>query len=277
MSSEVLTTRALEEQNKCKRFSRPSISLTGATSKCDRTSSEGLTRKALEEHDKRVTSEAPEPTVKAKSQSKDERASLASRGRKLDRTDSTRSLSLGQTRCESASRNQLERKTTRSSLYTPPSTLRSGRLNVFKVVAAATAWKRLSVRRPAILAALKPKVATENTYKLGPDEGKAFKPDRVKAIIETVLNSFLKNFRYTPEGSKRMCLAISKDVKSRVKMLDFQRYKLVCNVTIMQNRGQGSQMSSRCLSNADFDGFTSASLTTSQIISVVTVHAVYFD
>ena len=198
--------------------------------------------------------------------------------RQLERNESTRSLSVGQPNCESLGRRQLERKGTRSSLYTPPSTMRSGgRLNVFRVVAAATAWKRLSERRPAILAALKPKVATENTYKLGPDEGKAFKPDKVKDIIETVLDSFLKCFRYTPEGSRRMCLAISKDVKSRVKMLDFQRYKLVCNVMIMQNKGQGSQMSSRFLGNADFDTFASASLTTPQIISVVTVHAIYFD
>ncbi|GFR95230.1 Tctex1 domain-containing protein 1 [Elysia marginata] len=248
-----------------------------AAVKCNRRSSEGLTRKALEEHDKRVTPAPPEPTARTRSQSRDDRASMGSRGgRILSRAESKGSLTQPRVG-ESTSRSQLERKPTRSSLYTPTSTMRSGRLNVFRVVAAATAWKRLSERRPAILAALKPKVATENTYKLGPDEGKAFKPDKVKAIIETVLNSFLKSFRYTPEGSRRMCLAISKDVKSRVKMLDFQRYKLVCNVMIMQNKGQSSQISSRCLGNADLDGFASASITTPQIIALVTVHAAYFD
>ncbi|RUS69066.1 hypothetical protein EGW08_023169 [Elysia chlorotica] len=276
MSSDVFTARTSDGTSRGPRSSRASIS--GATSKGGRRTSEGLTRKALEEHDKRITSGAPEATPRRKSQSRDERANSISRGRKISRADSIRSLSGGQTGAESVFRYPpLERKTTRSSLQTPPSTMRSGRLNVFKVVAAATAWKRLSERRPAILAALKPKVATENTYKLSPDDGKTFKPDKVKTIIETVLSSFLKNFRYTPEGSKRMCLAISKDVKSRVKMLDFQRYKIVCNSLIMQNRGQGSQVSSRCLGSADVDGFASASLTTPQIISVVTVHAVYFD
>ncbi|GFN84796.1 TCTEX1 domain-containing protein 1-b [Plakobranchus ocellatus] len=275
MTTEPLTTRALEEHDRWQKGPRTGISR--STSKQSLMASELLTRRALEEHDKSHSTSQSGGVARTRSQSRDERANAISRSRKISRVESSRSLSLSQLNQESSSKGQLERKPTRSSLYTPSSTMRAGGMTVFRVVAAAKAWKRLSERRPAILASLKPKVAVENTYKLGPDEGKVFKPEKVKSIIENVLNSFLKSFRYTQEGSKRMCLAISRDVKSRVKMLDFQRYKLVCNVIIMQNKGQGSQMSSRCLSNTDFDTFASASLTTSQIICVTTVHAFYFD
>jgi hypothetical protein len=66
-------------------------------------------------------------------------------------------------------------------------------------------------------------------------------------------------------------------IKARTKTCNFLRYKLVCNVLIMENKGQGSQVVSRGLLNTDTDSFATYTYRNSSLIAVAHVHGLYFE
>jgi len=74
-----------------------------------------------------------------------------------------------------------------------------------------------------------------------------------------------------------MAMRLSEVIKDRVKALPLRRYKLVCSVVIGQNGGQAVRHASRCLCDADNDGFASASYANSSLFAIATVYAVYHD
>ncbi|CAG5124036.1 unnamed protein product [Candidula unifasciata] len=168
---------------------------------------------------------------------------------------------------------QSERKSSRSM----PSTAshQSAALSVFRVIQAARNWKRLSRRHQTTQE--KPKPRLENTYRLGPDPEKLFNRAKVEVVIEDVFNRLLKNFKNSSGDSKDRCLLISAEILRLVKHLDFQRYKIVCNVIIMQNKGQGSEVASRCVWNSEMDSSASVTRAIGDIVCVANVHAMYFE
>ena len=174
-----------------------------------------------------------------------------------------------------AVRAPLDRQVSRVSISNSNPT-RAPKVSIFGVVLAKGAWKRLSQRKRSV-AVEKPKVKLENTYRLGPEPEHVFKPDLVRGVIEEVLTSFLKTFKYTAVGAKQMSTTIAAEVKMKVKRLGYPRYKIVVGVIIMQNKGQGSQVASRSVWNAATDSYASYTLTTNEIVAIGNVHGVYFE
>ncbi|XP_059149043.1 dynein light chain Tctex-type 5-B-like [Physella acuta] len=228
-------------------------------------STEPLTLKAIEHHDK----VHPRLSLSKHKASKDGLSSQKNRSRLMSRSESNRSISNSQ---HELSGRSPERQLSRSSLT---NTRPSAGLSVFRLIAAARAWKKLSQKRCPVPET--PKIRYENTFRLQPDPDRTFKADKIKPVINDILKRYLRHFKYTQDGSKQMCLAISSEVKSRVKGFDFPRYKIVCNVIIMQNKGQGSEICSRCIWSPETDSFASETFKTGHIICVVSVHAVYFE
>jgi len=74
-----------------------------------------------------------------------------------------------------------------------------------------------------------------------------------------------------------MSTQLSEVIKERIKALRLPRYKLVCSVIIGQNSGQALRHVSRCLCDADNDGFASASYSNNSLFATATVYAVYND
>jgi len=74
-----------------------------------------------------------------------------------------------------------------------------------------------------------------------------------------------------------MAKQLSEVIKDRIKALRMPRYKLVCSVVIGQNSGQAVRNASRCLWDADNDGFASASYANRSLLATATVYAVYYD
>ena len=137
--------------------------------------------------------------------------------------------------------------------------------------------KGLSRWRLAVTEPEKPKVKLENTYRMEPAKSETFKVDLVEGVIKDVLSSTFKNFKYTPERCKVVTTRMVSDIKRKVKELDFPRYKIVCNVVIMQNKGQGSKVSNRCVWDANTDSHASYTFVNSDVIAVGHVHGVYFE
>ena len=217
---------------------------------------------------------------------KDEKTSVkvqpphGGRARNASRSDSLMSL-------QPPSQPGGQSSTTSTSLRPPPerqmskvavqnATPRRTGVSIFGIVAAARAWKRMGLKKQAAVPE-KPKVKLENTYRLGPEPEQIFRPDQVRVVIKDILTSSLDNFKYTSEGSKQMCCTLASEIKARVKRMGFPRYKIVCNVIILQNKGQGSEIASRSVWNANTDSYASYTFTTNAVVAIGNVHGVYFE
>ncbi|XP_070204523.1 dynein light chain Tctex-type protein 2B-like isoform X1 [Littorina saxatilis] len=146
-------------------------------------------------------------------------------------------------------------------------------MSIFRLVAATRTWQRLAKRKREAAVPIR----LENTYQLEPDARTRFSPSKVEAILKEVLESRLRNVNYNPEQCRRVTTDLATIIKNRAKKLEFQRYKLVCNVLIMENKGQGSQVVSRGLTNTDTDSFAAYTYRNPSLIAVANVHGIYYE
>ncbi|KAJ8313106.1 hypothetical protein KUTeg_010479 [Tegillarca granosa] len=160
----------------------------------------------------------------------------------------------------------------------PKSDGRPSGMSFFRIVAATRAWQRLAKKSKASSSQpQKPIVRLENTYRLEPVSGTAFSPEKVENVIRDVLDSRLNKVTYHPARSKTLATDLSTVIKGRVKMLDFKRYKIVCNVIIMENKDQGVQVASRCIWNSSTDNFATYTYRNSSITAIAYVHGAYYE
>ncbi|KAI3368243.1 hypothetical protein L3Q82_007962 [Scortum barcoo] len=82
-----------------------------------------------------------------------------------------------------------------------------------------------------------------------------FKPAVVKECIRETVREQLSGLRYDPEEVTELSRSLADSIKVKVKNSGIDRYKLVVQVVIGEQRGQGVKMSSRCLWDADTDNY----------------------
>lgn len=115
----------------------------------------------------------------------------------------------------------------------------------------------------------------ENTYKLSPDRGKFFDPVKISQIIESTLNDNLKDVPY--DKCAGLCTYLAEVIKDDIKASGIQRYKLVTNVILFEDKRQGFHWGSRCLWNPNFDNFATASYTGQGYRAVGACFASYYE
>ena len=109
-----------------------------------------------------------------------------------------------------------------------------------------------------------------NTYELEPVN--AFDTAKVKSIL---LEEFDK-VRHLPAVNQNIiCLGLTNDIKRRVKLLGFSRYKYVVMVTMGENKHQGVNMSSRFFWDDKNDSYISHSLKLKEYFMVGVIYAIY--
>ena len=121
----------------------------------------------------------------------------------------------------------------------------------------------------------KPKL--ENTFKITPDNNTQFCSARVTKVVQDLLMRELQGQRYDPSTSKGVVSGLSTRIKDKVKDLNFQRYKIVCNVIIGQNKGQGFELASRCLWSSGTDNWACASYKNDSLFVIAMVHGTYYE
>ncbi|XP_049630442.1 dynein light chain Tctex-type protein 2B [Suncus etruscus] len=96
---------------------------------------------------------------------------------------------------------------------------------------------------------------SENTYILRPIFQQRFRPSVVKVCIHTVLKEELTNAEYSPEEMPHLTKHLSESIKNKLKEMGFDRYKMVVQVVIGEQRGEGVFMAARCFWDADTDNY----------------------
>nr|KAF6383866.1 hypothetical protein mPipKuh1_017203 [Pipistrellus kuhlii] len=79
----------------------------------------------------------------------------------------------------------------------------------------------------------------ENTYILRPVFQQRFRPSVVKECIHAVLKEELATAEYSPEETPSLTKRLSETIKDKLKTMGFDRYKMVVQVVIGEQRGEG--------------------------------------
>ncbi|KAL8605078.1 hypothetical protein ACOMHN_018879 [Nucella lapillus] len=146
-------------------------------------------------------------------------------------------------------------------------------MTVYRLVTATRSWQHYTKKAKSP----HPHESYENTYRMEPEKTSKFSSAKVEAILKDVLESRLKDVRYNPELCRRYTTELVGAIRARTQTCGFQRYKLVCNVLIMQNKGQGSRVVSRGLLNTDTDSFATYTFRNATLVAVAYVHGLYFE
>ncbi|XP_068676601.1 dynein light chain Tctex-type protein 2B-like [Montipora capricornis] len=114
-----------------------------------------------------------------------------------------------------------------------------------------------------------------NTYKLCPDAEKRFRSKDVKDIIDSVLEKRLRGMPYDADKCRSLLPIIVDEIKEKVKLLGFERFKLVCLVTIGKLNNQGVRVASRCLWDTATDRMATSSFCSDDLFASAVVFGIY--
>uniref|UniRef100_UPI0037E88297 dynein light chain Tctex-type protein 2B n=1 Tax=Semicossyphus pulcher TaxID=241346 RepID=UPI0037E88297 len=115
-----------------------------------------------------------------------------------------------------------------------------------------------------------------DTYLIRPKHQHKFKPAIVKECIREVVRERLSGMRYEPEEVPELSRSLADSIKDKVKDAGFDKYKLVVQVVIGEQRGQGVKMSSRCLWDADTDNYAEDIFMNDSLFCAVAVFGSYY-
>ncbi len=170
-----------------------------------------------------------------------------------------------------------------------PSTSRSGSASqgpsIFGILASKRLAKqfvsRFTLRRSGRLHSNQgssrgvPNVPKEPTYRMEPK--RKFNSSPVEKIMKEILDSRLEGFEYSHKRCAMMSKILTEEIKERVKKLRFDRYKIVCIVTMGEKKGQDMRLSSRCAWDTSVDTSATYTWQDGQAFCSATVYGIYHE
>lgn len=132
---------------------------------------------------------------------------------------------------------------------------------------------RLLGRKSRIL--LNPIPRFQPTYRL--KSSNPFNRERCENIINRLMSKFIETYKYTAKSAQIHCQNISQEINRRLKLCNYDRYRLICVVTI----GEKSQQSCKCVAkflwDPETDTYTNITYESSTCFVTVTVFALYYN
>ena len=119
------------------------------------------------------------------------------------------------------------------------------------------------------------KVQYENSYHMEPP--RRFQADPINTMLHEMLVEALQSEVYEPITCSTLCKSLTQEIKTKVKALNYQRYKFVCTVNIGEKKDQGVRCGSRCIWDTDRDTFAQASYQNAHLYATAMVYACYFE
>lgn len=113
----------------------------------------------------------------------------------------------------------------------------------------------------------------EPTYRMEPK--RSFNSGLVEKCIKDILEDRLENFQYNPKFSANIIKVLSEEIKDRVKVFCFDRYKIVCIVTLAQRNDQGLMLGSRSSWDKKNDNYACYTFMNPHIVCTATVYGIY--
>ncbi|XP_011053044.1 PREDICTED: tctex1 domain-containing protein 1-like [Acromyrmex echinatior] len=116
----------------------------------------------------------------------------------------------------------------------------------------------------------------QNTYRL--ESYKAFHAVAVDKIIRDVMEIKLSTITsYQPDQTSKLCLEIAGDVLKAVYKKDYDRYKIVTQVYIIQRFQQSMNAAFQCLWDVERDNYSYHVFENNHIYACCCVFGIYYD
>ena len=119
------------------------------------------------------------------------------------------------------------------------------------------------------------------TYRTEPEDNARFYPSEVKNACEAVLKSncdsmMADDASFLEEAPDR-CAGMVEQIKAKVKELNIPRYKIVVQVTLGENKGQGVRVASRCLWDHKTDNYATLTYKNERYFACAVVFGAYTE
>ncbi|KAK9307435.1 hypothetical protein QLX08_002245 [Tetragonisca angustula] len=115
----------------------------------------------------------------------------------------------------------------------------------------------------------------QNTYRL--EAYNPFKIDPVDKIIKTIMITKLEDISYDAAECLNVCQSVATDIREKIKNLNFDRYKIVVNVTIIEKANQSIQSSMGFLWDAKRDNYSTFTYEARTFHACCCVFALYHE
>lgn len=101
------------------------------------------------------------------------------------------------------------------------------------------------------------------------------KPDKIRYLVEHVLEESFRDREYSASEMKDAVLQISSDIREEVRGLLLDRYRIVCQVTVGEKCDQDVAMAFLCLWKHEFDHYAVATYNGTSFFATALVFVVY--
>ncbi|XP_063057829.1 dynein light chain Tctex-type protein 2B [Engraulis encrasicolus] len=115
-----------------------------------------------------------------------------------------------------------------------------------------------------------------NSYLIRPNYQHKFKAAVAKECIREVLRNHLMGVQYDPENVPTLSKLLADTIKDKLKGVGFERYKLVVQVALGEQRGEGVKMAARCFWDADTDSYAQDIFMNESLFCVAAVFGSYY-
>ncbi|KAM9183966.1 dynein light chain Tctex-type protein 2B isoform 1-T2 [Mergus octosetaceus] len=115
-----------------------------------------------------------------------------------------------------------------------------------------------------------------DAHRLRPGLRPRFKSSTVKECIHAILKEKLADAQYVPEEVPQLTKSLSEIIKDRLKEEGFDRYKMVVQVVIGEQRGEGMNMAARCFWDADTDSYAHDVFVNDSLFCVVAAFGCFY-
>ncbi|XP_041360138.1 dynein light chain Tctex-type 5-like [Gigantopelta aegis] len=169
--------------------------------------------------------------------------------------------------------NELENVIRRKSVY--PFPLGRRRSSLFSGHMAETPLSRKFSRKFSKFDLAPRHINYEATYRTEPVI--KFHVATVQKVIKDTLTELLEDFQYSAVGCSTVSRTVVEEIKHRVKLLGYDRYKIVVVVVVGEMKNQGVLVTSRCAWEPMFDDYATCTYQNKAVFGSAQVFGIYMD
>ncbi|CAI6344423.1 unnamed protein product [Macrosiphum euphorbiae] len=116
----------------------------------------------------------------------------------------------------------------------------------------------------------------ENTYRM--DSKKPFDERLAKVVLKTEIENHLNDeTKYDQNEAIQTCINISLNVRNKIRDMDFDRYKIVCIVGIVEKKSQGVLSEVKFLRDISRDKYVKTKFENNFLVATIVVGAFYHE
>lgn len=134
-------------------------------------------------------------------------------------------------------------------------------------------FKRFSKRERTSSTVTVPPKEYEPTYRMVPK--RKFNSQHVHEVIKKLVDDKLDKMIYSKKWSPNLTKILCNQIKEKAKTLNYERYKMICNVTLGENKGPGIMATSRCSWDHRTDDYATYTFQSKHLYCTVVVFGVY--